>query len=90
VDGRRSLTFARLSPSDGTLQFYTVSLPPHWDSQKDYPLYVHLHGRGQTSRSRTSVTHSTAKETEGKNADLIAIVPWLRGNGEWRNETDRS
>jgi hypothetical protein len=27
VDGRRSQTLARLSHSDGTLQFYTVSLP---------------------------------------------------------------
>lgn len=29
VEGKRSLTLARLSQSDGTLRFYIVSLPPH-------------------------------------------------------------
>jgi len=33
-----------------------------------------------------SHTFQPPKETEAKNAELIAIVPWLRGNGEWRNE----
>lgn len=87
VDGRRSLTLARLSQSDGTLQFYTVSLPPHWDSKKPYPLYVQLHGRGpDVPLAYVSYTFRAPKENEPKNADLIAIVPWLRGNGEWRNE----
>jgi len=87
VDGRRALTLARLSHSDGTLQFYTVSLPPHWDSRKAYPLYVQLHGRGpDIPLANVSSTFQPPKENEAKNADLIAIVPWLRGNGEWRNE----
>jgi len=86
-DGRRSLTLARLSQSDGTLQFYIVSLPPHWDPQRAYPLYVHLHGRGPESPlGYVSSTFQPQKENEAKNADMIAIVPWLRGNGEWRNE----
>jgi predicted esterase len=87
VDGRRCLTLARLSQSDGTLQFYTVSLPPHWDSRKAYPLYVHLHGRGpDVPLAYVSDTFQPQKENGAKNADLIAIFPWLRGNGEWRNE----
>jgi len=87
VDGTRSLTLARLSQSDGTLQFYTVSLPLHWDSRKAYPLYVHLHGRGpDIPLAYVSTTFQPPKEKEAKNAELIAIVPWLRGNGEWRNE----
>ena len=87
VDGRRSLTFARLSQSDGTLQFYTVNLPPHWDSRKAYPLYVQLHGRGpDIPLAFVSSTFQPRKGNEAKNADIIAIVPWLRGNGEWRNE----
>jgi len=87
VDGRRSLTLARLSQSDGTLQFYTVSLPPHWDSRKAYPLYVQLHGRGpDVPLAYVSYTFQPQKENETKNADLISIFPWLRGNGEWRNE----
>lgn len=87
MDGKRSLTLARLSQSDGTLQFYTVSLPPHWDSQKAYPLYVQLHGRGpDVPLAYVSYTFQPRKENEPNNADLISIVPWLRGNGEWRNE----
>ena len=87
VDARRSLTLARLSQSDGTLQFYTVSLPPHWDSRKAYPLYVQLHGRGpDVPLAYVSDTFQPQKENGAKNADLIAIFPWLRGNGEWRNE----
>jgi pimeloyl-ACP methyl ester carboxylesterase len=87
VDGRRSLTLARLSRSDGTLQFYTVSLPPHWDPRRAYPLYVQLHGRGpDIPLAHVSSTFQPRKENVAKNADMIAIVPWLRGNGEWRNE----
>jgi pimeloyl-ACP methyl ester carboxylesterase len=87
VDGSRTLTLARLSQSDGTLQFYTVSLPPHWDSRKAYPLYVQLHGRGpDLPLAYVSSTFQPRKENEARNADIIALVPWLRGNGEWRNE----
>jgi pimeloyl-ACP methyl ester carboxylesterase len=87
VDGIRSLTLARLSQSDGTLQFYTVSLPPHWDSRKAYPLYVQLHGRGpDIPLAYASSTFQPRKGNETRNAEIIVIVPWLRGNGEWRNE----
>ena len=87
VEGRRSLTLARLSQSDGTLQFYTVSLPPLWDPRRAYPLYVHLHGRGpDIPLAYVSYTFQPPKESAAKNAEVIAIVPWLRGNGEWRNE----
>ena len=87
VEGRRSLTLARLSQCDETVQFYIVSLPPHWDPRRAYPLYVHLHGRGpDIPLAYVSYTFQPPKENEAKNADLIAIVPWLRGNGEWRNE----
>ncbi len=87
VDGRRSLTLARLSASDGTVQFYTVSLPPYWDARKAYPLHVQLHGRSpDIPLAYVSYTFRRLKENETRNAELIAIVPWLRGNGEWRNE----
>lgn len=87
VEGKRSLTLARLSQSDGTLQFCIVSLPPHWDSRKAYPVYVQLHGRGpDIPLAYVSDTLQPPREKAAKNAELIAIVPCLRGNGEWRNE----
>jgi hypothetical protein len=64
-----------------------VNLPPHWDSRRANPLYVQLHGRGPDyPLGYVSSTFQRRKENEAKNADAIAIVPWLRGNGEWRNE----
>lgn len=87
VEGRRSLDLARLSRSDGTLQFYTVSFPARWDANKAYPLLVYLHGRG--SDLHLSLVASTfALEPNGgrPNDTAIVVVPWLRGNGEWRNE----
>jgi hypothetical protein len=87
VDGRRSLTLARLSQSDGTLQFCIVSLPPHWDSRRAYALHIQLHGRGpDVPLAYVSDTFQPPKEDTVKNAEVITIVPWLRGNGEWRNE----
>lgn len=87
VDGRRSLTLARLSQSDGTLQFCIVSMPPHWDSRRAYALHIQLHGRGpDVPLAYVSDTFQPPKEDPVKNADVITIVPWLRGNGEWRNE----
>ena len=76
VDGRRSLTLARLSQSDGTLQFYTVSLPPHWDSRKACPLYVQLHGRGpDIPLAYVSNTFQPPTENEAKNVGhLIRIA----------------
>ena len=74
-----------LAPSG--LVFSHLQRPPHWDPRRAYPLYVHLHGRGpDVPLPYVSDTFQPPKETEAKNAELIAIVPWLRGNGEWRNE----
>jgi pimeloyl-ACP methyl ester carboxylesterase len=87
VDGKRALTLARLSRSDGTLQFYTVSLPPHWDPDKAYPLYVQFHGRGpDIPLAYVQYTFLPHDKDEKRNDEVIAVVPWLRGNGEWREE----
>jgi pimeloyl-ACP methyl ester carboxylesterase len=87
VDGRRSLTLARLSRSDRTLQFYTVSLPPHWDPRKLYPLYVQLHGRGpDLALGWVNFTYLPYEKDGPLNGPAISIVPWLRGNGAWRED----
>jgi pimeloyl-ACP methyl ester carboxylesterase len=81
LDGRRALLLARISRSDGTLQPYAVSLPPHWDANKAYPLLVELHGRGSDLplglMSDTFLPHKS---------EAITLVPWLRGNGTWRED----
>lgn len=85
VEGRRSLDLARLSRNDGTLQLYAVSLPAHWDPNKSYPLYVELHGRW--SDLPLALVASTF-ESSGRepNENAIILVPWVRGNSQYRIE----
>jgi len=87
ASGRRALTLARLSRSDDTLQFCTVSLPPHWDSARAYPLYVQLHGRGpDLPLAYVNYTFLPHGKDDAPDGDVIVVVPWLRGNGGWRND----
>ena len=87
VKGQGSLDVARLSRSDGTLQFYTVSFPARWDASKAYPLYVYLHGRGSDlPLSLVASTFVPQPDGAKPNAAAIVVVPWLRGNGQWRDE----
>jgi hypothetical protein len=52
-DGLRPLILARLSKTDGSLQFYLLNLPAHWDPNRAYPLFVQLHGFGPSSLRHT-------------------------------------
>ena len=48
---------------------------------------MQLHGRGpDVPLAYVSYTFEPPKENKARNSDLIGIFPWLRGNGEWRNE----
>jgi pimeloyl-ACP methyl ester carboxylesterase len=85
ADGRRSLDLARLSRSDGTLQFYAVSLPAHWDSNESYPLHVELHGRwSDLPLALVASTFAPENKNQNPNDDAIIVVPWVRGNSEYR------
>jgi len=87
VNGRRALTLARLSRTDETIQFCTVSLPPHWNPNKAYPLYVQLHGRGPSiPLAYVNYTFLPRGKEEGRTDEVIVVVPWLRGNSQWREE----
>ncbi len=87
AEGRLSLDLARLSRSDGTLQFYAVSLPAHWDPNKAYPLYVQLHGRwSDLPLALVASTFMLQEENQKPNDDAIIVVPWVRGNSEYRLE----
>lgn len=86
ADGRRTLDLARLSRSDGTLQFYTLGLPARWNANKRYPLYVYLHGRvSDLPLSVVASTFAPQGNGEKPNDSAIILTPWLRGNGQWRD-----
>jgi pimeloyl-ACP methyl ester carboxylesterase len=85
AEGRRSLDLARLSRSDRTLQFYAVSLPPHWGVDKSYPLLVVLHGRwSDLPLALVASTFAPQDKNQNPNDDVIIVVPWVRGNSEYR------
>lgn len=87
VEGLRSLDLARISRSDGTLQFYAVSLPAHWNPEKAYPLYVQLHGRwSDLPLALVASTFSPQEQNQKANEDAIVLVPWIRGNSQYRVE----
>jgi hypothetical protein len=87
VEGRRSFDLARLSRSDGTLQLYAVTLPAHWEPNKSYPLYVELHGRwSDLPLALIASTFAAQDKNPNLNNDAIILVPWLRGNSEYRLE----
>ena len=88
VDGRRELVLARLSRSDDTLQFCTVSLPAHWDPDKAYPLHVMLHGAGPRMGlayvNFTFLPHGSGPAKP--RPEVIIVCPWMRGNRVWRED----
>jgi len=86
MEGRRSLDFARLSRSDDTLQFYAVNLPAHWDPNKPYPLYVMLHGRWSDVPLALVASTFAPQEKQDPNDAAIIVVPWVRGNSQYRLE----
>ncbi len=60
------------SKIDGTLQPYSIKVPPDFDRTKRYPLLVLLHGSG--SDDRTMVNGTPLSEN-----DFIEIAPYGRG-----------
>jgi len=45
-DGKLSMILSFVSRRDRTVQYYTLTLPKEWDVEKEYPLFVELHGAG--------------------------------------------
>ena len=87
LSGRRALNLARVSRTDGTLQFYAVSLPPRWDANRAYPLWVELHGRSaDLTLGSISSTFLPYKEDQSPSDEAVTLRPWLRGNGAWRED----
>jgi predicted esterase len=52
LSGKRALFMAFISPYDGKLSYYMLTLPAQWEASKDrqaqpeFPLFVELHGAG--------------------------------------------
>ncbi|AIE87253.1 dienelactone hydrolase family protein [Fimbriimonas ginsengisoli] len=86
-DGTRALTLARLSKVDGSLQYCTVGLPPHWDPSHAYPMIVGMHGAGpRIPLAYVNFTFLPHGKSEKPLREVITVVPWGRGNRGWRDD----
>jgi fermentation-respiration switch protein FrsA (DUF1100 family) len=80
---QRPLTISWKSPTDGNVSLATVFLPKDWSPDKQYPLYVHLHGL--SSAYETSIDFLTRFILRGTTSTSAYengywLSPWGRGN----------
>ncbi len=85
LEGRRALSFARLSARDGTLQFYNVHLPADWDPQKTYPLLLNLHGATPTSPLFYLTRVAGGIDSRSPERKGYHAMPFGRGNSSYRD-----
>jgi predicted esterase len=83
LNRERTLILAWESPTDGKTSFSWLRLPKDWDPEKEYPLYVHLHGYWDVAAepiSYMSFTYTVAPSTTTAFEDGYWLSPWGRGN----------
>ena len=72
---------------DGTALNYRFYLPSNYDSTKDYPLVVFLHGAGQRGSDNVSQTQlmllDTFKQSNNLMANAIVIAPQCPAGQQW-------
>jgi predicted esterase len=88
----RQLIVSWVSPSDGQVSFTWLSLPAGWNPEREYPLYVGLHGLWDVAGDRIQyLTYPFLNPgTSFAYEDGYQISPWGRGNLWYRGiaETD--
>jgi len=80
---KRTLILAWVSPTDSVVSFSWLRLPKDWDVEKEYPLYVQLHGHWDVAArpiSFMSYTFLEKPSTTTAFEDGYFLSPWGRGN----------
>ncbi len=72
TEGGMPLFMTFVSPRDGTLQWYSVTLPKNWDADKQYSMYFELHGAGNPHY----LNHASAQL--GKDTGVSALLGYER------------
>jgi pimeloyl-ACP methyl ester carboxylesterase len=92
LDRSRPLTIAWVSPTDGQVSFAWLTLPAHWDPEREYPLYIQLHGFWDVAQDRIPYVAYPYSHpgTSFAFEDGYLVSPWGRGNLWYRGiaETD--
>ncbi len=82
---KRMLILAWVSPTDSVVSFSWLRLPKDWEVEKEYPLYVQLHGYWDVAAKPISFMSYTFVEkptTTTAFEDGYFLSPWGRGN-QW-------
>ncbi len=92
LDRSRPLIVSWVSPADGQVSFAWLTLPRDWDLQREYPVYVQLHGLWDVAADRLPYLAYPFSNPGTSYAfeDGYLISPWGRGNLWYRGiaETD--
>ena len=92
LDRSRPLIVAWVSPTDGQVSFAWLTLPARWDAEREYPLYVQLHGLWDVAADRLPYLAYPFSNPGSSFAfeDGYLLSPWGRGNLWYRGiaETD--
>lgn len=83
--GKAELLMAYVSRQDRTTQYYVLNLPKNWDPDKEYPLFLELHGAGSENPLSGLATRLGP---DGQELELNGYEdhrPYIlrQGNGYW-------
>jgi hypothetical protein len=84
LDRSRPLIVSWVSPTDGQVSFAWLTLPARWEAEREYPVYVQLHGFWDVAddRIRYLAYPFLNPGTTFAFEDGYLISPWGRGN-QW-------
>jgi predicted esterase len=93
LERKRPFILAWVSPTDGAVSMSWLNPPGNWDPEKEYPLYIQLHGLwGVASNSIEYMTYPFLQGPSTSNSfeDGYLLSPWGRGNYWYQgiSETD--
>ena len=80
---RRSFILSWVSPTDGTISFTWMKPPANWDPEKEYPLYIQLHGLWDVAGNLIqylTYPYLNNPSTSIAFEDGYLLSPWGRGN----------
>ncbi len=83
LERRRPFIFAWVSPTDGAVSFSLLNPPKNWDPEKEYPVYIQLHGLWDVAAN--PLNYMTYPFIQGASSDSsfedgYLLSPWGRGN----------
>jgi fermentation-respiration switch protein FrsA (DUF1100 family) len=84
LDRSRPLIVSWVSPTDGQVSFAWLTLPAQWDPEREYPVYVQLHGLWDVAQDRIRYLAypyaSAGSVASFAFEDGYLVSPWGRGN----------